>query len=66
MTKSSRKSNIPKGNKLPNNVGIIPFYTKEAFLNLDKDSSNDEDGEVKKNDSTSIPIKIDQGGAEHK
>ena len=66
MTKSSRKSAIPKGNKLPNNVGIIPFYTKEAFPKLEKDSSDDEDGEVKKADTTSIPVKIDRAGNESK
>ena len=67
MTKSSsRKSSIPKGNKLPNNVGVIPFYTKEAFPNLEKNSSDEEDGEVKKADTTSIPVKIDRAGGESK
>ena len=64
MTKSSsRKSSIPKGNKLANNVGVIPFYTKEAFPNLENNCSNDEEeGEVKKADTTSIPVKIDRAG----
>ena len=63
MTKSGRKSQIPKGNKLANNVGVIPFYTKEAFPKLEKDSSDEDEGEVKKADTTSIPVKIDRAGS---
>ena len=67
MTKSFRKSAIPIGNKLANsNVGIIYFYTKEAFPNLKKNSSDDEDGEVKKANTTSIPVKIDRERNESK
>lgn len=66
MTKSGRKSQIPKGNKLANNVGVIPFYTKEAFPKLEKDSSDEDEGEVKKADTTSIPVKIDRAGSENK
>lgn len=66
MTKSARKSSIPKGNKLANNIVIIPFYTKKAFPNLEKNSSDDEDEEVKKADTMPIPVKIDKGDNESK
>ena len=68
MTKSSSKNkqHIPRGNKHANNQGIINFYTHKAFPTLAKHESDDEEGEVKKNDTTSIPVKIDQGAGEGK
>ena len=68
LTKSSSKTKhlIPRGNKHANDKSIIPFYTKKAFPSLAKNDSDDEEGEVKKTDTTSIPVKIDEGAGDSK
>ena len=51
---------------MANNVGIIPPYSKESFPKLENNSSDEEDGEVKKADITFILVKIDREGNKSK